>query len=301
MKYEPQRWKTDYERDGFVVVPECLDPQSLDRLRTAMDQVISGYNQLPPRLRVHIQFETDFLKFQPQTNDLSPEQIGNAVKLVMELPMFDRVFAELICHEPLLDVLETLFGTPEFAFHNYKAIVKSPRVSSSFVWHRDLPYLQHTSPNLLTAMLCLDEMTEANGATVVFPGTHRIPHEQVTPADMTIPEEKLPSDVPRVSVCCPAGSAVLFHANIIHGGGPNRSDIPRRNLISIWTGPNTYSGISHRFAYQDVMPRSRNPHRRRQLRMAFPRLFKDEGEALPAAVNSREEAQELLSGRATGA
>jgi ectoine hydroxylase-related dioxygenase (phytanoyl-CoA dioxygenase family) len=297
MEHDPQKWKTDYERDGYVVVPECLDPDLLARLREATDKIARSYNQLPPSLRVHIQFETDFLKFQPETNELSPDKIGNAIKLIMELPMFDPIFAELICHGPLLDVLQTLFGTSEFAFHNYKAIIKAPRVSSAFVWHRDLPYLQHTSPNLLTAMLCLDEMSEANGATVVFPGTHRIPHEQVVPADMHIPESKLPS-TGRVTVNCPAGSAVLFHVNIVHGGGPNRSDVPRRNLISIWTGPSTYSGISHRFAYQDVMPRSTDPQRQRQLRMAFPTLFRKEGEVLPRAVNSRAEAEQEATGAA---
>ncbi|WP_428938929.1 phytanoyl-CoA dioxygenase family protein [Fontivita pretiosa] len=298
MKHEPQRWKADYERDGYVVVPDCVDAELLGRLRAAADRITSNYNRLPPSLRVHIQLEQDFLKFQPQTNDLPPERIGDAIKLIMELPMFDPIFADLICHEPLLDVLETLFGTSEFAFHNYKAIIKAPRVSSAFVWHRDLPYLQHTSPNLLTAMICLDEMSQANGATVVYPGTHRIPHESVPPSDMHIPEAKLPRDIEPVTVKCPAGSAVLFHVNIIHGGGPNRSEIPRRNIISIWTGPHTYSGIAHRFAYQGVMPRSKDPERRKQLRMAFPRLFKDEqGQPLPRAVNSREEAGVPAPGR----
>jgi ectoine hydroxylase-related dioxygenase (phytanoyl-CoA dioxygenase family) len=296
MKHEPQKWKSDYDRDGYVVVPDCLDPALLGRLREATDRIIHGYKQLPPSQSVHIQFESDFLKFQPETNDLPAEHLGNAIKLIMELPMFNPIFAELICHEPLLDVLQTLFGTSEFAFHNYKAIIKAPRVSSAFVWHRDLPYLQHTSPNLLTAMLCLDEMSEANGATVVFPGTHCIPHEQVVPGDMHIPEAKLPNS-PRVTVNCPAGSAVLFHVNIIHGGGPNRSDVPRRNLIGIWTGPNTYSGISHRFAYQDLMPRSKDPQRQKQMRMAFPRLFRKGGERLPVAVNSREEAEQLTPAR----
>jgi len=297
MKHEPQKWKSDYERDGYVVVPDCLDSALLARLREATDKIIHGYKQLPPSQRVHVQFESDFLKFQPETNELPAEQIGGAIKLIMELPMFNPTFAELICHEPLLDVLETLFGTSEFAFHNYKAIIKAPRVSSAFVWHRDLPYLQHTSPNLLTAMLCLDDMSEANGATVVFPGSHRIPHEQVVPGDMHIPENKLPAS-PRVTVNCPAGSAVLFHVNIVHGGGPNRSDFPRRNVIGIWTGSNTHSGISHRFAYQGVMPRSKDPERQKQLRMAFPKLFRKEGEVLPRAVNSREEAErEVASSR----
>src|SRR6185503_1211527 len=200
--------------------PDCIDPSTLVRLREGLDRIATGYNKLPPDLRHHIKFETDFLKHQPNMNDLSAEQVGNAIKLIMELPLFDKAFAELIMYDPLLDVLQTLFGTSEFAFHNYKAIIKAPRVSSAFVWHRDLPYLQHTSPNLITALLCMDEMTEANGATVVYPGTHKIPHEKVTPADVAIPESKLPTDSPRVTVCCPAGSAVFFHANIIHGGGP---------------------------------------------------------------------------------
>jgi hypothetical protein len=289
MKQDPAKWKLDYERDGYVVIPDCLDPQTLDRLRQATDKIGKNYKHLTPHQRVHVHFEKEFLKFQPETNELTEEQVEGAIKQVMELPIFDQVLAELICHPPLLDVLEALFETSEFAFHNYKAIIKAPRVSSAFVWHRDLPYLQHTSPNLMTAMICLDEMSEANGATVVFPGTHRVPHEQVVPGDMHIPESKLPNS-PRVTVNCPAGSAVLFHVNIIHGGGPNRSDVPRRNLISIWTGPRTYSAVSHRFAYQGVMPRSKDPDRQRQLKMAFPRVFKSDGEVLPKAVNSREEA-----------
>jgi hypothetical protein len=209
---------------------------------------------------------------RPQYNDLTREQVGNALRNIMELPLFDPAFAGLICHEPLLDVLEALFGSSEFAFHNYKCIIKAPRVSSRFRWHRDLPYLQHSSPNLITAMLCLDEMTEANGATVVVPGTHRIAHESVTPADMEIPDEKLPADAPRVTIRCPAGSAVLFHVNIIHGGGANRSDVPRRNVIGIWSGPDAYPITPARYAYQGLMPRSHDPARQRQVRMTFPKL-----------------------------
>jgi len=76
-----------------------------------------------------------------------------------------------------------------------------------------------------------------------------------------------------VTVKCPAGSAVLFHVNIIHGGGANRSDIPRRNIIGIWAGPDTYPVQQHRFAYQDLMPRSKDPARQKQMRMTFPHLY----------------------------
>jgi ectoine hydroxylase-related dioxygenase (phytanoyl-CoA dioxygenase family) len=273
MKHDPQRWKTDYEANGYLVVEDLLDAATLSALRQGIEKITGDPDAMPDHLRRHIDFERNYVQKKPQYNELSSEQVGNAVRNIMELPLFDPVFAELICYEPLLDVLETLFGSSEFAFHNYKCIVKAPRVSSKFCWHRDLPYLQHTSPNLITAMLCLDEMTEENGATVVLPGSHRIPHEQVKPDEVDIPESELPKDAKQVSVRCPAGSAVLFHVNIIHGGPANRSERPRRNVIGIWSGPGAYPTYAWRLAYQGLMPRSQDPMRQKQVRMTFPRLF----------------------------
>lgn len=272
MKHDPQRWKADYERDGYVVVPDAVDPTTLSQLRTGVGKITSNPHALPPHLREQLDFERNYVKNRPDMNELTSEQVGDAVRNIMELPAFGPEFAELIAYPPVLDVLETLFGTSEFSFHNYKCIIKSARVSSRFVWHRDLPYLEHSTPNLITAMICLDEMTAANGATVVMPGTHRVPHESVTDADTDIPEEKLPPGE-RMTVCCPAGSLVLFHVNIIHGGGANRTDHPRRNVISIWAGPDTYPTTAARYVYQDLMPRSTDPARHRQMRMTFPQLF----------------------------
>jgi len=272
MIHEPEQWKKQYERDGYLVVEDVLEPKLLKNLRTELDRITADPDSLPENLKRWIDFERDYAKKQPHYNDLTSEQVGNAIRNIMELPRFNPIFCELICHKGLLDILETIYNSTEFSFHNYKCIVKARRVSSRFRWHRDLPYLQHSTPNLITAMLCLDDMTESNGATVVMPGTHRIPHEDVKASDMDIPDDQLPPGE-RVTVKCPAGSAVLFHVNIVHGGGANRSDMLRRNIIGIWAGPDTYSIIPYRFSYQDVMPRSTDPARQRQLRMTFPHLF----------------------------
>jgi ectoine hydroxylase-related dioxygenase (phytanoyl-CoA dioxygenase family) len=270
MLHAPQKWQTDYDRDGYLVVEDAIDPALLAKLRAGIEKITADPDSYPPNLKRHFDFERNFVARRPGINELSAEQVGNALRNIMELPLFDPIFAELICYKPVLDVLAALFRTTEFAFHNYKCIVKAPRVSSQFVWHRDLPYLQHSTPNLITAMLCLDPMTEQNGATVVLPGTHRIPHEDVKPSDTDIPASELPKDAKHVTVTCPAGSLVAFHVNIIHGGGANRSDTPRRNVIGIWSGPDTYPITPARYAYQDLMPASKDPARQRQVRMTFP-------------------------------
>jgi len=274
MQHEPAKWKRDYDRDGYLVVADVLGPEKLAELRRAIERITDDPDALPADQRRHVQLERDYFKQQPRYNaDTDEQAIGQAVRNIMELPLFDPCLAELICYEPLLDVLEVLFGSSEFHFHNYKCIIKAPKVSSVFRWHRDLPYLEHSTPNLITAMLCLDPMTQRNGATVVLPGSHRIPHEQVGPGDMEILDQDLPGQFERVSVECPAGSAVLFHVNIIHGGPGNRSDQPRRNAIGIWAGPDTYPTTPARYAYQGLFPRSQDPARQEQVRLTFPRLF----------------------------
>ena len=271
MKDDPARWKADYKAAGYLVVEDVLDAVTLASLREGIEAITAEPDALPGHLKQHIQFEREFVRNRPDMDVKSIEEVGNAVRNIMELPAFDVRFARLICYEPLLHVLEVLFGSTEFSFHNYKCIVKAPRISSPFQWHRDLPYLKHSTPNLITAMLCLDDMTRANGATVVLPGTHRIAHEDVRDSDTDIPEANLPS-VRRVTVECKAGAAVLFHVNLIHGGGPNRSQVPRRNVIGIWAGPDTYPTTMNRYAGQDLMPRSQDPARQKQLRMTFPNL-----------------------------
>jgi ectoine hydroxylase-related dioxygenase (phytanoyl-CoA dioxygenase family) len=273
MRHDPRSWKQRYDRDGYLIVEDVIDPQTLAKLRGVVERITSDPASLPPDIRRLVEIERDYIAATgAKYNDLSAQQVGTAARKIMETPLADPAFADLICYEPVLDVLEALFDSTEFSFHNYKAIIKSPHVSSRFRWHRDLPYLEHSTPNMITAMLCLDEMTEANGATVVFPGSHRVAHEDVTQSDREIPDEFLPKS-DRVTVTCPAGSAVLFHVSIIHGGSANRSNIPRRNLIGIWAGPDTYPITPARYVYQDLMPRSQDPARQRQTRMSFPHLF----------------------------
>ena len=261
---EAQRWRQEYERDGYLVVENAVEPDLVVQMRAVMDRIESDFaaETLPDALRRWVMTERSRTRHQ-RTGQVDSDVISN----VMELPLFDPLFKDLIVHPRVLDILEALFATGEFSFHNYKCICKMPRNNAPFAWHRDLPYLQHTSPDLITCMLCLDDMTVENGATVVCPGTHRIPHADVRDSDRDMDEAQIPH--PRAAVVCAAGSAVLFHVNLIHGGGPNESAAKRRNAISIWSAPGAYPTTPHRYAYQGVMPRSRDPQRQKQIALTF--------------------------------
>ncbi len=256
MKFDPDRWRRDYDRDGYLVVEDVLCEPLLSRLRDAADLLCADPDNLPPHLFQLVSFERDWIRRRPHMNRHTPKQVGNAIRNIMDLSLFDPLFAELIFHDAQLDILEVLFGSTEYHFLNYKCILKAPLVGSAFRWHRDYPYLEHTTTNIITSILCLDDMTSTNGATIVLPSSHRVAQEEMSESDRELAEEDLSDQFERITVCCPAGSAVLFHANLIHGGGPNESDMPRRNLISIWPGPDTHPIGAARMAHEGLLCRA---------------------------------------------
>ena len=263
-KKTPEKWRRDYEASGYLVVENAIDAATLSRMREALERIESDFQNetLPPQLRRFVSTERDRTRHQ-RAGSVGSDTINN----VMELPLFDEAFRDFLIYPRVLDVLEALFQTSEFHFHNLKCIAKMPGSKASFQWHRDLPYLQHTSPDLITCMACLDDMTAQNGGTVVCPGSHRGAPLPALPGDMDMEESEVPQE--RVTVECPAGSLVLFHVNVVHGGGPNVSDAKRRNVISIWAGPDSHPTTGARYAYEFVKPRSRDAMRQKQIEATF--------------------------------
>jgi ectoine hydroxylase-related dioxygenase (phytanoyl-CoA dioxygenase family) len=278
MKHEPEVWKKAYQDDGFVIVRDVLDPATLAALREGMDRVTGNLDGLRPRLREKIFLERDHVKNNPQwyAGILSPEQCGTSVRQIADLAEFDPVFAELICYPPLLDVLEVLFGSPEFSLN---LLIGRPKVAhvgngiSNGAFHRDTPFEDFTSANSIIALLCLDEMTGANGSTTFIRASHRIADDE---AKELCWREVLPEALPdadKVVTRCPAGAGIFFSSKMLHAAGHNRSDHPRRTIQSEWGGPGVLPTSLARHSCQGLRPRSHDPVYQKQVRMTFPRLF----------------------------
>jgi len=277
MKYEPEKWKGDYQEDGYVIIQYLIDSKLLATLCDSMERIMREADKLPSRLRQEIFFERDHLKNNSQWYpDLTSEQCGNNIRQIGSLLLFDEVFAELICYAPLLDALEALFESPEFGFHLLVGRPKAARVGNGVrngSFHRDTPDWDFTSTNAIITLLCLDGMTERNGPTIFLRGSHQVSDEEARHPRWRSVEESGLNFADRVEVCCPAGSGVFFSPKVIHAAGHNRSDHPRRTLNSVWTGPDVLPTSSARQLYEGLKPRSRNPACVEQLRMTFPKLF----------------------------
>ena len=190
--------------------------------------------------------------------------------------VFARAFAELICHAPLLEVLETLFASPEFSFTYMVGRPKAARVGNGISnghFHRDAPFEDATSTNTVIALLCLDDLAGDNGATSFIRGSHQVSDEEAAdPRWREVAADRLDLRE-RVDIRCPAGAGVFFSSKVLHAAGHNRSDHPRRTILSEWAGPGVLPTSPVRYAYQGLRPRSKDPLYQKQTRMTFPQLF----------------------------
>lgn len=278
MPHAPQEWRRAYQDDGFLIVPDLLDSWLVARLRDGLDQITGGLAGLPPRLREKVFLERDHVRNNPQwyTRMLAPEDCGGAVRQVADLALFAPVFAELICHPPLLDVLETLFASPEFSFTFMVGRPKAARVGngiSNGSFHRDAPFEDTTAIDTVIALLCLDDMAGDNGATRFIRGSHQVSDaEAADPRWRDVAADRLDLSQ-RVDVRCRSGAGVFFSSKLLHAAGHNRSDHPRRTILSEWAGPAVLPTSPVRYAYQGLRPRSQDPLYQKQTRMTFPQLF----------------------------
>lgn len=76
-----------------------------------------------------------------------------------------------------------------------------------------MPLAKPHVPTVCNSMWALTDFTEANGATRIVPGSHRWDHD---------PEYGKP--FPSIPAEMAAGSVLIWHGSLWHGGGANRSD-----------------------------------------------------------------------------
>jgi ectoine hydroxylase-related dioxygenase (phytanoyl-CoA dioxygenase family) len=107
-------------------------------------------------------------------------------------------------------------------------------------------------PQLVTnVMWAFDDFTVENGATRLYPGSHRS-------------IERPPPSAPVVHAVMPAGSVMLYVGSIWHGGGANRSDRSRLGVAIEYCASWLRAQETHLLAVSPALARTL-PKRLREL------------------------------------
>ncbi len=220
-----------FRQNGFVQLERVLTPEELSAIRAAADDVLSR------RYDARI-----------DTSAANPEYEKVFVQKVNLWRVHDGI-REYVLRPRLAEIGRRLLGVPAVRLWHDQLLTKMPGDSKPSPWHQDRPYWPMIGYSQLSCWMALDDVDEQNGCMQFLPGTHLWgelePVNLVTPQDLrdVAGEREIPDPyVARLS----AGSCTFHHSLTFHYAGPNRTERPRRALVTIYMADGTgYNGRGH--------------------------------------------------------
>jgi len=219
-------------RDGYLMLEDAVSPAALASLRRDFDGWVAESQR-------HAKPYGEIVDGRPRF-DVHPDHSA-------EKPQLRRVNAPCDVSEAYLDAMRDsrmtdavadLIG-PNVKHHHNKINSKLPGSATEVKWHQDFPFTPHSNSDLVTALLCVDDVTDANGPLEVAPGSHRDPlhsiwHDGVFTGAMS---DAVEASYKRKAVICKgkAGTVCLMHTRLAHGSVPNSSAKPRTMFIAVYS------------------------------------------------------------------
>ncbi|MBM3262011.1 MAG: phytanoyl-CoA dioxygenase family protein [candidate division Zixibacteria bacterium] len=206
-----------FDRDGYILVENLFDKEEMDLLLK-----IGKADQEKADI-VHAAKDAE----------------GRESKLWLVSDIDRQDIYNGFCHcRRIVDTMERLMEDEVYLYH-YKMMVKEPRVGGAWEWHQDYGYWYHNEclyPDMASCYIAVDRAYRGNGCLQVLRGSHRmgrIEHGRfgtqtgADPGRVELAMEHLDLVYCEMS----PGSALFFHANLLHRSDPNTSDDPRWSLI----------------------------------------------------------------------
>ncbi len=199
--------KSDFERDGFVIVENFLDPSEIEAARADARAAAAVLKPDPHRP------DREFWGV------LSQRLTGNDI---------DRPGLNAIAEKPrLAEVARQILGD-DCVYGDQSMQVYLPHLGHRQSWHSD------TDPDdspffYLTMTTYLQDQTRQLGMTRLVPGSHHAPIEKSFPDHDDLPGQAA-ADVR-------AGSLCAFHSLTWHSAMENFSDEPRFVVVNVFSCP----------------------------------------------------------------
>ncbi len=193
---------------GLTIVPDVLVGEALERARDALYRAAES-----DRVRAREQkFGLDY------AHDETNQRVWNVLSR-------DPAFEDLAFHRIAVDYVKAVLGWPAL-LGNISANITGPG-GGEMVLHADqifVPEPWAAEPQGMNVAWCLDDFTEANGATRFAPGSHKLNRAP----------RRDEQNVETVPMEAPAGSIVVFESRVWHKTGFNRAKDERRAGVFAW-------------------------------------------------------------------
>lgn len=193
------QWAYHLKDEGYCIIPDVMPAENVMALAT----------DLAPA-------------FEATARSIGPFY-GNATKRFHSLLRRSPHTAAFVQHPLVLGIVEAILGPfCDIVQLNLTQAIELLPGSYAQPPHRDQDMWPVHTPGIeymINVMWPFTRYTKENGATLVWPGSHRRLSESIIDSREALAAEMEP------------GSALLFLGSTLHGGGANRTDRARRGMI----------------------------------------------------------------------
>lgn len=205
--------KAGFDRDGFVVLTDVIDHDTLAELRAELDDLEERVDRF-------------LAKMENERVDIAEK---GAITFTVHAVLRSEVARAFTHHPTLVGLTRDLVGSDVNLYWD-QAVYKKPEKPRRFPWHQDNGYTFCQPQHYLTCWVALTDATIDNGCPWVLPGAHRLGtllHHWVDP----IGWECLTEPPGAVAAEVPAGGVVVFSSLTPHFTGPNTTGEVRKAYI----------------------------------------------------------------------
>lgn len=194
-----------------------------------------------------------------EIQDRSMERRGRELHISPHL-ISTRIDA-LVHHPMILDPVERILG-PDIVLWESDFSRKPPHGTGHVPWHADAPYWNLSTNEVVSVWIALTPVSSENAAMQVVPRTHGQPELAKLDYDGdpmqsnldgirtssegnvffhdTVLTEDIDPDENAVDVELAPGEFSIHHVDLLHGGGPNESDVDRIGFVCRFMSARTF-------------------------------------------------------------
>ena len=205
----------EYAREGYLVVPDLLDPAAIDAARAEAASICRGERG-------------SFDGLVPPPGDEPDADLLRRYLCIHFPHKISALLLELARLPGALDVLTTVIG-PNVKLMQSMLFIKSAGRPGQ-AWHQDETHIPTRDRSLTAVWLALDDATVENGCLWVIPGSHRsgVLHNVREQNDHRYDCTQEAYDFgyreqDAIPVEVSAGTAVVFNGHLLHRSLPNTS------------------------------------------------------------------------------
>jgi ectoine hydroxylase-related dioxygenase (phytanoyl-CoA dioxygenase family) len=192
------------DRDGGVIVKEMISSEAVGQI---VDDLSDAFSKTAPGSRSGEAHWEDFH--------------GATTIRFCGLAARSRAWVDHVLLNRLLNDVAAAKLTPasDYWLNTGQVMAVGPGQTAQYLHRDETNWPEALKPEAeitISAMFALSDFTKSNGATVVVPGSHRLPPQIIRGGDFA-EEELAYSEMP-------AGSGMIYSGKVIHGAGHNQND-----------------------------------------------------------------------------